>query len=255
MHIPRTRSGIEVFEGQNKDHPGQEERLKAGCPDCRVLSSTLFRSLSEEEVRNFSCIFCPTRYHRNQILFFEGGSAQHLFALNVGLVKLVKSLENGKERITRILFPGDLFGLEALNQDAYPLTAVVLEDSEICSIPRDQFFAFLRSNPDISLDMIRLLVSEISEIRSQITDMSFKDARMRVATFLLTFISPREPIPSNSCSLTLPLSSQEIAEILELSPETVSRTWNAFRQEGLIQKRGRHLNVKDLHALEATARR
>lgn len=229
--------------------------MKAGCPDCRVLSSTLFRSLPAEQVKRFTCIFCPTRYHRNQILFFEGGAAHHLFALNVGLVKMVKSLENGKERITRILFPGDLFGLEALNQQTYPVTAVVLEDSEICSVPREQFFGFLRSNPDISIDMIRLLVSEIAEARTQMTSMSFKDARMRVATLVLSLISAGEGSAPNSCSLMLPLTSQEIAEILELSPETVSRTWHALRQAGLIEKRGRRLVIQDLQALEATARR
>lgn len=168
---------------------------------------------------------------------------------------MVKSLENGKERITRILFPGDLFGLEALNQETYPVTAVVLEDSEICSVPREQFFAFLRSNPDISIDMIRLLVGEIAEARAQMTSMSFKDARMRVATLVLSLVSSSERSDRNACSITLPLSSQEIAEILELSPETVSRTWRTLRQEGLIEKRGRRLVIQDLHALEATARR
>lgn len=229
--------------------------MKATCGDCRVLTSTLFRSLSGDQLRRFSCIFCPTHFRRNQILFFEGGAAQHLFALNAGLVKLVKSLENGKERIIRILFPGDLFGLEALNEAAYPLTAVILQDSEICSVPRDQFFSFLRSNPDISINMVRLLVNEIAEIRTQMTTMSFKDARMRVATFLLSLISPDEKASVSSCALTLPLTSQEIAEILELSPETVSRAWNALRQEGLIEKRGRRLVVQDLHALEETAKR
>jgi CRP-like cAMP-binding protein len=197
--------------------------LKRTCPDCSVLSSMLFRSLSSEKTKCFSCIFNPAQYHRNQILFFEGGAAHHLFALNVGLVKMVKSLENGKDRITRILFPGDLFGLEALSQETYPVTAVVLEDSEICAVPREQFFSFLRSNPEISLDMIRLLVGEIAEARSQMTNMSFKDARMRVATFLLSLVSADQGSSSNTCSLTLPLTSQEIAEILELSPETVRK--------------------------------
>ena len=229
--------------------------MKPECSGCLVLETALFRSLSSKQVSRFVCIFCPTRYRRNQILFFEGGAAQHLFALNVGLVKMVKSLENGKERITRILFPGDLFGLEALSEATYPLTAVVLQDSEICSVPRDQFFAFLRTNPDISLDMIRFLVGEVAEIRTQMTTMSFKDARMRVATFLLSLVSPDERISANSCSLILPLTSQEIAEILELSPETVSRTWNVLRRKGLIEKRGRRLVVPDLNALEETARR
>lgn len=229
--------------------------MKEGCPDCRVLSSTLFRSLSGEQAERFTCIFCPTHYRRNQILFFEGGVAQHIFALNVGLVKMVKSLENGKERITRILFPGDLFGLEALSEESYPLTAVVLQDSEICSVPRDQFFAFLRSNPNISLEMIRLLVREMAEARTQMTNMSFKDARTRVATFLLSLIPSGERSSENSCSLNLPFTSQEIAEILELSPETVSRTWHALREDGLIEKSGRRLAIPDLKALERMSKR
>lgn len=229
--------------------------MRTRCPECSVLTSTLFRSLSSEQLKRFSCIFCPSHFRRNQILFFEGGEAHHLFALNDGLVKLVKSLENGKERITRVLFPGELFGLEALKDAAYPLTAVVLRDSEICAVSRDQFFAFLRANPDISLDMIRLLVGEIAEIRTQMTAMSFKDSRMRVATFLLSLIPPDQRVSSNSCTITLPLTSQEIGEVLELSPETVSRTWNALRQDGLIEKRGRHLMIHDVHGLEGAAQR
>lgn len=243
-------SDVQELRSRNR-----EKGSRAGCPDCAVLTSTLFRSLSSDHLKRFSCIFCATRYRRNQILFFEGGAAHHLFALNVGLVKLVKSLENGKERITRILFPGELFGLEALRDATYPLTAVVLRDSEICAVPREQFFAFLRANPDISLDMIRLLIGEIAEIRTQMTAMSFKDARMRLATFLLSLIPPGEEISSDTCSITLPLTSQEIGEVLELSPETVSRTWNALRREGLIEKHGRSLVIQNLQGLEGAAQR
>lgn len=245
-----------VLLGDDDGRQGQNREgvLKATCPECAVLTSALFRSLPSEHRKRFSCIFCPTRYRRNQILFFEGEAAQHLFALNTGLVKMVKSLENGKERITRILLPGELFGLEALKEATYPLTAVVLQDSEICAVPREQFFAFLRDNPDVSLDMIRLLVGEISEIRTQMTTMSFKGARMRLATFLLSLV-PGEKNSSNSLSLTLPLTSQEIGEVLELSAETVSRTWNALRQSGLIDKRGRRLTIHDLQGLQGAARR
>lgn len=228
--------------------------MKSACGSCVVLKSALFHGVSIERFERLSCIFRRGHYHRNQILFFEGGEAHHLFALNSGLVKMVKSLENGKERITRILFPGDLFGLEALSELTYPLTAVVLRDSEICSVPRSQFLSYLRSNPDISLDMIRFLISEISQVRTQMTNMSFKDARTRVATFLLSLVPPDEKTSANSYSLTLPLTSQEIAEVLELSPETVSRTWQTLRQDGLITKRGRSLLIQNLSALEEAAR-
>ena len=226
-----------------------------GCGNCPVLKSSLFGSLSSEQVARLGCVFRPARYRKNQILFFEGGVAQHLFALHAGLVKLVKSLENGKDRITGVLFPGQLFGLEALSAPVYPLTAITLRDSEICAASGEEVTVFLQTNPEIALGMVRFLVGEVGRVRTQVTDMSFKDAKMKVATFLLSFVAS-DPTPLNGrTTLTLPLSRQEISEVLELSPETVSRTLTAFRKELLIVARGRHLTIQNLEGLQAAAHR
>ncbi|MBI1941155.1 MAG: Crp/Fnr family transcriptional regulator [Acidobacteria bacterium] len=229
--------------------------MRDECAECPVLKSLLFQGLSSDQIMRLGCVFRPARYRRNQILFFEGGTAQHVFALHTGLVKIAKSLENGKERITRVLFPGELFGMEALTEPNYPLTAVTLRDCEICAADREEFTVFLRENPDICLGMVRFLVSEISRVRSQITDMSFKDARMKVATFLLSLIASETGSPSFPYTLTLPFSRQEISEILELSPETVSRTLGLFRRDHSIEARGRRLTVRDIEALRSAAHR
>ncbi len=144
-----------------------------GCSNCPVLKTSLFRSMSSDQIQEVGCVFRPARYRRNQILFFEGGIAQHLFALHSGLVKVVKSLENGKDRITAVLFPGELFGLESLTDASYPLTAVALRDCEICAAPREDFATYLRTNPDIAIGMVRFLVGELKRVRKQVTDMSF----------------------------------------------------------------------------------
>jgi CRP/FNR family transcriptional regulator, cyclic AMP receptor protein len=225
------------------------------CSNCPVLKTSLFSSLSSEQVSRLGCLFRPARYRKSQILFFEGGAAQHLFALHTGLVKLVKPLENGKERITGVLFPGELFGLETLSQPTYPLTAVTLRDSEICAASREEVIVFLQSNPEIALGMVRFLVAEVGRVRTQVTDMSFKDARMKVATFLLSLVAS-DPTPHNGrATVTLPLSRQEISEVLELSPETVSRTLTAFRREQLIDAHGRQLVIQNLDGLQSAARR
>ena len=227
-----------------------------GCLNCPVLKNSLFRGLSEEQIQAIGCVFRPAHYRRNQILFFEGGIALHLFALHYGLVKIVKSLENGKDRITGVLFPGELFGLEALTDAAYPLTAVVLDDCEICAAPRDDFTAYMRANPEIALGMVRFLVGELKRIRTQVTDMSFKDARMKVATFLLSLAASDPAATGNGAvSLTLPLSRQEISEVLELSPETISRTFTSFRREQMVVAKGRSLIIQNRASLESVAHR
>jgi len=225
------------------------------CTDCPVLKSVLFRGLSSEQIARLGCVFRSTRYRRSQILFFEGGVGQHVFALHSGLVKVVKSLENGKDRITRVLFPGELFGLEALAESTYPLTAVTLRDCEICAASRDEFLEFLHANPDVALGMVRFLVTEVARVRTQVTDMSFKDARMKVATLILSLVSPETPTATDAYSLTLPFSRQEISEILELSPETVSRTLSMLRHDQVLEARGRRVTIRDVKKLQAAAHR
>ncbi len=226
-----------------------------GCANCPVLRTSLFRDMSTEEIQALGCVFRPARYRRNQILFFEGGIAQHLFALHSGLVKVVKSLENGKDRITGVVFPGELFGLESLTDASYPLTAVALRDCEICAAPREDFSTYLRTNPDIAIGMVRFLVGELERVRTQVTDMSFKDARMKLATFLLSLITSDTPVSNGTVNLTLPLSRQEISEVLELSPETISRTLSSFRREQLLVARGRHMVIQNRAGLEKVAHR
>ncbi len=229
--------------------------MKSNCAGCPVIPNLLFREASSEQLSQLECIFRPTRLHRNHVLYLEGSSAQHLFGLRSGLVKMVNLLENGKERIIRVLFPGAVFGFEALTKTTYPVTAVVLQDSEICVVPCDEFFSLLQSSTDTALGVIRYLVSEVSRVRSQIADMSFKDARMRVATFALSLVPPDEFKSSQTAAVTLPFSSLEIGEILELSPETVSRTWGALRRDGLIQKSGRKLVIQNLEGMRKVAHR
>ena len=56
-------------------------------------------------------------------------------------------------------------------------------------------------------------------------------------------------------NLTLPLSRQEISEVLELSPETISRTLSSFRREQMVVARGRHLVIQNRAGLESVAHR
>jgi len=133
---------------------------------------------------------------------------------------------------------------------------VALRDCEICAAPREEFSTYMRSNPEIAIGMVRFLVQELKRIRTQVTDMSFKDARMKVATFLLSLVAS-DPVAADNgnVSLTLPLSRQEISEVLELSPETISRTLGYFRKEAMVAARGRHLVIQNRAALEGVAHR
>jgi CRP/FNR family transcriptional regulator len=222
---------------------------------CSVLQHTFFARMPSEQVARLGCVFHLARYRKNQVIFTEGGSTHQILALRSGLVKLVKLLENGKERIVRVVFPGELFGFEGLTEAVYALSAIALSDSEICAASPDELFGFLRQDPEIALGMVRFLVGEVGRIRSQVTEMSFKDARMKLATFLLTLAQSNNTPSPKGYAIILPFSRLEISEILELSPETVSRVLSTFKRERLVEARGRRLTIRDRSGLEKAAQR
>lgn len=258
MSTGPNRLKVAIYPPQHLSIEPLEHRLnglKPECMECPVRTNALLRDFSNEQASRFVCIFRRINTQANQVLFSEGSSPDHLFALRSGLVKIVKSLENGKERIVRIVFPGAIFGLEALSGTNHSAAAVVFHDSEVCAVTREDFFAFLQDNPDISLAAIRFLAGEVAQLSTQISAMSFKDARKKVATLLRSLVSPEQAKLAGPISLKLPFSTQEIGEILELAAETVSRTWTALGSDGVIEKHGRKVVIQDLERLKSMARR
>jgi CRP-like cAMP-binding protein len=229
--------------------------MEPDCGDCPVLKTSFFRDVPYEQIRSMGRVFRRAHYRRNQVLYTEGTTAEHLFALHSGLIKMVKTSAGGEERISGVIFPGELFGLESLTDSRYPVTAIALGDCEICAAPREEFASYVRTNPDAAVGMVRFMVKELDRIRTHVTDMSFKDARMKLATFLLSLVGSGSHADGGTVNILLPLSRQEISEILELSPETVSRTLGAFRREQLLTARGRRLIIQNRPGLEAIIHR
>jgi CRP-like cAMP-binding protein len=228
---------------------------KPECKGCPVYANPLFRHAADQAAPLFACVFRPTHTLGNDLLFSEAGPADHLFALHSGLVKIVRSLESGKERIVRIVFPGTVFGFEALSSGSHSASALTMQKSEICSVSRDEFVGHLRGNPEFALNVVHLLSDEITHLSNALSNMSFKDARRRVATLLCSLLSAEAKEKSGNTVLRLPFLCQEIGEMLELSPETVSRTWSALERDGVIKKHGRKIIVQDVAALEKAAQR
>jgi len=229
--------------------------MKCVCERCALLGGALLARLPKEQVARLSCVFRTGRYRRNRVLYQEGDPAGRVLALRAGLVKLVKRLENSRERIVRVVFPGELFGLEALAERTYALSAVTLEESEVCATGPEELFAFLRQDAEIALEMVRFLVNEVGRMRAQVTEMSFKDARRKVATFLLAVTPAGKEQGAEAGWTTLAFSRGEISSLLELSAETVSRTFSALRRARLIEARGRRLTIRDRAGLEKAAQR
>jgi CRP/FNR family transcriptional regulator len=169
---------------------------------------------------------------------------------------MVKIGPDGKEQIVRFILPGRLLGIRAfLGECAYTATAITLEDSYICYIPSDTFSYLQEKYPTITSCMITTLSQLLCEAEDKMTSIAQKNVRERLAETLLelqSVFSYGDRSKENSHPISL--SREDLANIVGTATETVIRLLSDFRDEGIIEVKGRKVFLVKTTALKNIAR-
>jgi CRP/FNR family transcriptional regulator, anaerobic regulatory protein len=130
---------------------------------------------------------------------------------------------------------------------------VALADSELCLFSRAQYEGLVHEHPALTEALLRRSAAELLETRALIDLMGRRTAEARVAGLVLAFAKAASDSPCHPAdTFVLPLSRGEMAGLLGLTIETVSRQLTRLEERGLIARQGaRGLQLKDLPALEA----
>ncbi len=216
--------------------------------DCVLCGAEFYSGLSAEQVCQLRELLVKKSCSPHTVLFRQGDPDSLLFLLRRGLVKLTHSLPDGREQILGLRVAGQLLGFEALQDQRRPYTAETLTDVQLCGIRSRDMLHVLERNPDSALRVIDGLNQELRQAQALIRDLGLKSAAERVASFLLSLGRGHEPREN---ALVVPLSRQEIAELLGLTIETVSRNITRFARKGLIQVLRGRIRIVDLTGLQA----
>ena len=177
---------------------------------------------------------------RKQDVYLEGDEPTRVYFVQTGRVKTVKTTDGGKELITGLYGPGEFFGyLPILDHTAHPDSAVVVDDSELVYIPKDDFTQLLLRNPEVGQQFIRLLAGRVGERETQLLAMAYSSIRRRVADTLLHLHAQVGP------GGTIQLAREDLAALVGTAPESLIRTLSEFKQDGLVE-----LTPKNIRVLE-----
>ncbi|MGI4760887.1 MAG: response regulator [Janthinobacterium lividum] len=191
----------------------------------------------------------PHPVPRRQLVYTEGDEPTRLYFVQAGRVKIVKTTTSGKELITGIYQTGEFFGYKALLEGTvYHDSAVAVEESTLFYIPADDFAQLLR-NPEVSQQLVRLLAGRKREREEQLLDMAYNSLRRRVASALLGLHghgSPGETDP------LIQLSRDDLAAVVGIAPESLSRTLSEFRHDGLLEITSRGIKLLQPEKLRRT---
>jgi len=184
-------------------------------------------------------ISCIKKKHQ---LFAEGNYPNALFFLNKGRVKTYKTNEEGREYITNLYKDGDFIGyVDLLEDQAYRESAVALEDSEICIIPKEDFFSLLHNNREVAHKFIKILSDNLAEKEERLLQLAYNSVRKRVAEALL--LVEKQYQQDKGTNFQVAISREDLANLVGASKETVIRTLSDFKDEKLISIDGGKITI------------
>lgn len=211
-----------------------------------------FRHLPLEVVREINARFHDRSFAADQPVYYEGDSAEQLYLIAMGRVKLLRNTTSGHEVVLDILHGGEYFGsLKALGADSYNETAITQTDGCILQISSQDFETILRQHPDVTLKVLHAVGRRLEESRELVKQLSTYTVEQRLASALLRLANKLGEEKEAGVLLQLPLSRQDLAAMTGATAETVSRVMSRFADQGLIRSGRKWIAVADRKGLEA----
>ncbi|WP_179338429.1 response regulator [Winogradskyella ludwigii] len=190
-------------------------------------------------------------YDNKERIYDEGNAAHHMYFIQSGNVKTYRTTESGKEFVTGMYSAGDFIGQLSLLGDSgiYIETASVLEEAEVCSIPKADFTKLLFQNKDVSNKFIGMISNSLIHLQEHLVDMAFATVRQRTAKALLELDDKGMMINEDHDGISIP--REDFAGLIGTATETAIRMLTEFKNEGLIGvKPNRKLVLLDKVALK-----
>ncbi len=227
------------------------KRLKVACQNCRLSEICLPRGLLSSEMERLDTIVGRGRpLSRGDVLYHQGDSLHSLFAVHSGSLRSYTVTEDGTEQTLGFYLPGELVGLDGLENSSHGCTTMALEMTSVCELPFDRLQELCATLPSLQRQMMRLLGKELSDDRDIHLLLGTRTARERLAAFLLSLSRRFSERGFSATEFNLSMSRNDISNFLGITTETVSRQLTSFDNKGILKVDYRNVKILDIKKLE-----
>lgn len=196
----------------------------------RIRNVSCFSKLNDEQLEKLKKISVIKKFKAKEILFYEGDEPIYLYVLLQGTLKVYKTNHKGQQIFLHQFYPGGLVAeLANFENIPYPATAEFMSDSEVLRIDYKALEKDFFKNPEISFEIIKSLIAKHKILIDVIQKEVILTADAKVAKFIL-----------ENGDLFKTLKNTQVASILNLTPETLSRTLSKFKSSGFIELDEKH---------------
>lgn len=188
------------------------------------------------------------------ILLHEGARSSMLYVVRSGSFKCQRVLEDGYEQVLTFAQPGELLGCESLYAGARQATVVALEVSTVYALAASDLRILQQRWPLLEEALCRGLSRQLSRASETAEMMVAVASEVRLARFILWLAARMAEAGQSGTRLRLRMGRRDIASMLGVAHETVSRSFGTLAEAGYLRVDNRDVEILDLQGLRARAR-
>lgn len=219
------------------------------CEQCIVREFSAIKTLNKEELMRMSECKTSLTIKKGDIIFEEGDTINGIYCIKDGICKLSKLSPNGKDHIVKLIKKGELLGQRSMiSEEPVNLTAIALEDMEVCFIPKTEVMGFFDNNNQFSKNVMKSICGDLKESDDLIVNMAQKTVKERLADTLL-YLQDTFGVNEDK-TLKVQLSREELSSMIGTATESCIRLLSDFKKLGLIDLVGKKIIILDKNKLQ-----
>lgn len=202
----------------------------------------IFQDLEPGEIAALNQKALRKKMDKGSILFRQGDTADEMFLIKGGRMKLSKILEDGSELTLDIRKAGDFVGENMFSDEGvYPVNAVCLQDTLTCGFTRSQFEQLITDNPKVSLQIIKNLSNRISWLTSRVGNLAVTNIEDRLYGVLCSVAQEHGTKRSEGITIQFPLTHEDLSFLTGAHRVSITRAMKTLKNAGKIIHDGRNL--------------
>ena len=198
----------------------------------------MFSALEDRYLKELQNAVHVKHYSKDSIVFYEGDESEYLHILMEGDVKLYKTSPKGSQiQINRFSAPSLIAEFACFEKEVFPASCEFVTDGAVGLLHFDKLYEYL-NQPEFSLELIKSLTGKVMTLSALVHKETILSSEAKVADLMIKKVAIFNRLKNN-----------EIASILNLTPETFSRILTKFKKEDIISVDNHVLKVLNADAL------
>lgn len=214
-------------------------------PDAAPAASDFVGHLSAADREALAALGQRRTYAKGDHVFLAGEPGAHVYFLESGRVKIYQAAGSGRDVILWFCLPGEIFGLaEVARGGGREVSAQAGEASVVLAVAQESFRQFVAARPQAALLSMQVLSARLRGLSDVLVNLVADDADTRIAKLILRLGARYGVRSAGTIHLEIPLTHQEIADMVGTTRQTVTSALSRLRKQGVLSVGSHRIHIE-----------